>query len=484
MSASQEKKRRQSAAAQPQPAAPQDKSGRGPWIAAGIGVGVLLLLAIFFAVLNSGLLQRNSAAATVGSHELSPVMYNYFYENVVYQNYYGMTTDVDTAAMIEQTNTVISQTYAVCDAAEAAGYALSEDDQASIETEITNLAYQAASQGVSVNAYLANVYGTGANEENYRNYLELRYLASSYQTAYADGLTYTADELETYYQDNRDSLDTVSYRSYTFTVYTGETDEDGSSIVDSAASQAQAEEMAAAVEGDETAFADYAREDYAEQNDLQEGDTNLYEDEGTTLRSDISLANLSEHSRDWLTDESRQYGDTTCYENDNGSWTVVMFVDNWTKYEDVNLVNVRHILLSVSDTSDEEAMSEAELQAEDILDEYLAGDQTEDAFAALAQQYSADGSASDGGLIEDITPGQMVEPFEDWCFDESRQPGDTGIVESEFGYHVMYFVSTGENWKDYRIANAMRTEDANAWVEELAAELPVTTQSFGMLFVG
>ena len=161
-----------------------------------------------------------------------------------------------------------------------------------------------------------------------------------------------------------------------------------------------------------------------------------------------------------------------------------MFVDNWTKYEDVNLVNVRHILLSVSDTSDEEAMSEAELQAEDILDEYLAGDQTEDAFAALAQQYSADGSASDGGLIEDITPGQMVEPFEDWCFDESRQPGDTGIVESEFGYHVMYFVSTGENWKDYRIANAMRTEDANAWVEELAAELPVTTQSFGMLFVG
>ena len=48
----------------------------------------------------------------------------------------------------------------------------------------------------------------------------------------------------------------------------------------------------------------------------------------------------------------------------------------------------------------------------------------------------------------------------------------------------MYFVSTGENWKDYRIANAMRTEDANAWVEELAAELPVTTQSFGMLFVG
>ena len=66
-------------------------------------------------------------------------------------------------------------------------------------------------------------------------------------------------------------------------------------------------------------------------------------------------------------------------------------------------------------------------------------------FAVLAGQHSDDpGSAENGGLYESIYPGQMVQPFEDWCFDESRQPGDTGIVKTEYGYHIMYFVEEGD----------------------------------------
>ena len=37
----------------------------------------------------------------------------------------------------------------------------------------------------------------------------------------------------------------------------------------------------------------------------------------------------------------------------------------------------------------------------------------------------------------------MVDAFENWCFDANRNPGDTGIVETTYGYHVMYF--QGEN---------------------------------------
>ena len=36
-------------------------------------------------------------------------------------------------------------------------------------------------------------------------------------------------------------------------------------------------------------------------------------------------------------------------------------------------------------------------------------------------------NASSGGLYTDIYRGQMVSEFEDWCFDPSRQAGDTGI---------------------------------------------------------
>lgn len=96
------------------------------------------------------------------------------------------------------------------------------------------------------------------------------------------------------------------------------------------------------------------------------------------------------------------------------------------------------------------------------LQEYLDGDKTEDSFAALADKYSDDTSTvksedssaastsgSTGGLISDMDTGEYVAPFEAWAYDESRQPGDTGIIESEYGYHVMYYVSTNAEpeWK-------------------------------------
>ena len=64
-----------------------------------------------------------------------------------------------------------------------------------------------------------------------------------------------------------------------------------------------------------------------------------------------------------------------------------------------------------------------------------------DSFAALAKEKSKDtGSAADGGLISGITSSaNYVESFRNWATDSSRKVGDTGIVESEYGYHIMYY---------------------------------------------
>lgn len=109
-------------------------------------------------------------------------------------------------------------------------------------------------------------------------------------------------------------------------------------------------------------------------------------------------------------------------------------------------VNVRHILIEPEKDEDgnisDDAWTAAEEKAQEILDEWQAGDADEESFGELANTYSTDGgSNTNGGLYEDVYPGQMVTEFNDWCFDASRKPGDTGIVKTSFGYHVMYFVS-------------------------------------------
>lgn len=116
-------------------------------------------------------------------------------------------------------------------------------------------------------------------------------------------------------------------------------------------------------------------------------------------------------------------------------------------------MNVRHILIAPEGgTTDEngqttysdEEWAAAEAKAKEILDSW---DGTEDGFAALANEHSTDpGSNTNGGLYEGVTPGQMVTEFNDWCFDPARTQGDTGIVRTNYGYHIMYFVSASEEY--------------------------------------
>ena len=97
----------------------------------------------------------------------------------------------------------------------------------------------------------------------------------------------------------------------------------------------------------------------------------------------------------------------------------------------------------------QELMDAAQDKAQEILDAWEAGEATEDSFAALAEEKTMDpGSKSNGGLYENVVLGQMVKPFEDWCFDADRIYGDTGLVQTDYGVHVMFFVSASEeeNW--------------------------------------
>ena len=157
------------------------------------------------------------------------------------------------------------------------------------------------------------------------------------------------------------------------------------------------------------------------------------------------------------------------------SWNVTV------NKETGKLVDVRHILIQptggTKNDKGETVYSDDEWEAcrqaaQKILDEYLAGDKTEEAFGELAKKNTADSNKDEGGLYTDVTKGIMVKEFEDWCFEEGREHGNTGLVKTDFGYHIMYFVGSEEAW--IRCSrNGVISEKSNKLLEGVTESIPM-----------
>ena len=95
-------------------------------------------------------------------------------------------------------------------------------------------------------------------------------------------------------------------------------------------------------------------------------------------------------------------------------------------------VSARHILIIVPEGATEEEKASSRAKAEDVLKQLKSGGD----FAKLAEKYSQDPSTRlKGGDLGAFARGQMIKPFEDAAF--KMKPGEVGIVETRFGYHVV-----------------------------------------------
>lgn len=163
-----------------------------------------------------------------------------------------------------------------------------------------------------------------------------------------------------------------------------------------------------------------------------------------------------------------------------------LFLENAIHKESGLAADVRHILVcpkggttdenGVTTYSDEE-WDACLAEAEKILDEWKAGDATEESFAALVPTYTEDpGSSTTGGLYTDINPtSSYVENFLNWTVDMTRQPGDTGIVKTEYGYHIMYFVSGEPHWlATARVA--LLSERTTAMIDNAESKWPMNVE--------
>lgn len=108
-------------------------------------------------------------------------------------------------------------------------------------------------------------------------------------------------------------------------------------------------------------------------------------------------------------------------------------------------VSFRQILLTPKDrvpgdgivNAPEVAWEAALEEAQNLLDEF---DGREATFAEMAYRNSRDrSSALSGGAYTRVKQGQLLPVLEQWCFDPARTPGDTEILRSDYGIHLVYF---------------------------------------------
>ena len=486
-------------------------------------IAVMILVVIVSRVTSSGMLQRSTTALTVGGTKVSAAELNHYYIDSVngfleqsgeYVSLFGLDTtkpldeqfysetDELTWAdyFLDQATTGAQNMYAVYNAAKAEGFTLSDEGKATIDATVENMEMTAVLRGFpSADSYIAAVYGKGCNEKTFREYAEVQLIAQEYAVAKNESLVYDEAALDAKDAENPAAFSAFSYHYYYMAntkFYEGGTEnEDGTKTYSDeemeagrAACEAAANSLAAATNAEELDAAIAALPINAE-----------VENAKSTHAHDTMYANVPAAIQSWVADSSRQAGDIEViaseYTNEEGGksvagYYVVLFEgkdDNLT-----NLVNVRHILVSYeggtydettgTTTYNDKEKQLAKSQADEILATFQAGEQTEEAFAALATEKTTDpGSKENGGLYEDVYPGQMVAAFNDWCFDAARKTGDTAIVETEYGCHIMYFVGTSEKtYRDTLIETQLRSSDMSAWETGLieAAELVVKNTKY------
>lgn len=490
MSASQDKKKRQSERAEgvdkrslaEREAAQKAKKERRTWTIVG---SIIAVLAIIIILLNTNLLYTATTAVTIGDDEYTNAEYQYYYYSALNNfemNYYsylslffdtskpldeqeftGASMGLSVPESLEGVEGATWQDYfsaqalesmremtALYNAAVAEGYTLSEEDAANIEETIASFETTAETNGWrDGDAYASVVYGKGVDLDTVREQMERASIAGDYSQDIFDSFEYTPEELSAYYDEHRDVFDTLDFEYYLVAaerVETTETvtDEETGEETEETSEAVTDETMAEAKESAEQILQAY--ESGAEQSALNfaEAISEVLGDEaGEPYTYEAAQAYstsmyLSDALADWILDESRQPEDTAVIESTDSGYYVVVFHNR--SDNDVETVSFRHILIKAEDTDEDGEYSDEELQAalteiEAVYEEWLDGENTAERFYELQQEYSEDVNTSTGMLYGDedgvythIIEGAMVEGVDEFIFDPARQPGDTAIV--------------------------------------------------------
>ncbi|MBR0302403.1 MAG: peptidylprolyl isomerase [Clostridia bacterium] len=342
----------------------------------------------------------------------------------------------------EATKSYFTGICAFCNFAEENGGGLTDREKEDCSADVASIVEQATSSGNTLSEYYGDPLGLVTEDVLLSMFYKVS-LADKGKELYQNMSDISDEMIAEEYEKNPKDYAVVDYLSYTFQS-NGETvkDEEIKSYADELAATTTPEDFAAWVDN---YYNNILMADTEEKTDYTVS---------TLRQKNIKYAEDFEPYA-WMFDEAK-VGE--CYESfsENDTICTVYMLASAPHLNDYVKKSVRHIVFNIDNYDGDDAACLA--AAENVYKQYLLAP-GEDNFASLANQYSddpeieydEDGNATqkevktDGGLYANIDPDDnFVTEFKDWAFDTSRKPGDTGIIKTQFGYHIMYFVGDGD----------------------------------------
>ena len=399
---------------------------------------------------------------------------NYITQYGSYLTYFGLDTSKDLSTQMYsdtltwqdyfEQNAVesLKQNKALMAEAKAAGFTYDTTDEYNTFKE--TIKTSAASAGISEKEYVRSIYGSYATMGRIEEYVKNDMVMNAYYQKLQEDNAPSDDEIQSYYEENKATYDSVDYRLTTIeadlptepteladpveATTAPDADTDGTATTDTTqdtAYQPSDAEIAKAME-DAKVLADDAEKTVAKDGEAHENEK----------KSSVNYL-----ISDWLFDDARKAGDTTVITNDNSHcYYVVAFEKRYL--DETPSADVRVIIPTEDKTGEE------------ILEEWKSGAATEDSFAELCKKYTQDTSAvENGGLFEQVTKTGMTEELSNWIFDNSRQAGDTVAITVSDTTYVLYYIGQDQpEWK-INIKNTLVSDTMSQHMQDITADVTV-----------
>lgn len=400
---------------------------------------------------------------------------NYITQYGSYLTYFGLDTSKDLSTQMYsdtltwqdyfEQNAVesLKQNKALMAEAKAAGFTYDTTDEYNTFKE--TIKTSAASAGISEKEYVRSIYGSYATMGRIEEYVKNDMVMNAYYQKLQEDNAPSDDEIQSYYEENKATYDSVDYR---LTTIEADLPTEPTELVD------PVEETAADTTGttDGTAATDSTQDTAYQPSDAEiakamEDAKVLADDAEQTVAKDGEAHENEKKSSvnylisDWLFDDARKAGDTTVITNDNSHcYYAVAFEKRYL--DETPSADVRVIIPTEDKTGEE------------ILEEWKNGAATEDSFAELCKKYTQDTSAvENGGLFEQVTKTGMTEELSNWIFDTSRQAGDTVAITVSDTTYVLYYIGQDQpEWK-INIKNTLVSDTMSQHMQDITADVTV-----------